>query len=144
MQISNNKIQQFENFIKDNCTNELDKCTLKHYFAGGIYAREMTLPSNFICTGAIHKYDHIVTISKGEGWLVDEFGGKREYQAPVTFETKKGTKRAIKTDTETIFTCYIKCESTNIDEVRNLLVCETVEDYNLFIEQEKLKIEANI
>lgn len=140
--IDKNVIENFETFIKQNYENVIDTFPLEHFFSGGIYARQMIIPAEAIATGAIHKYDHIVTISKGDGYLVDEFGGHREYKAPITFETKAGTKRAIQTITETIFTTYHKCDTTNIDEVRELLVCETVAEYNLFLEQEKLKIEG--
>jgi hypothetical protein len=34
-------------------------CPVRHYFAPGLYAREMTIPAGVTLTGAVHKTEHL-------------------------------------------------------------------------------------
>lgn len=124
------KILELENIIRDNCVNIVNGLTVKHYHSGGIYAREMTIPAGVVVTGAIHKFDHMATITKGRGFLVDEFGGMREFIAPITIESKKGVKRALYALEETVFTTYHICDEKEEAKIWKKLVCKTYVEYN--------------
>ena len=67
-------------------------CPIHHYFAGGIYAREMTLSAGVVVTGAVHRSEHLCTISQGK-LLVFTDGTVRELRAPFTFVSKPGAQR---------------------------------------------------
>ena len=69
-------------------------CPLKHTFAPGIYAREIFIPKDTLVVGKIHKHAHINIISKGIAEVVTEFGSVR-LEAPCTFVSEPGTKRAV-------------------------------------------------
>lgn len=79
------------------------ECPLKHYFAPGMYVREIFMPAGSIVVGKIHRHAHVNIISKGTGKVVTEFG-EFEYEAPYTFVSQPGTKRALATLTDTIWT----------------------------------------
>lgn len=76
-----------------------------HYFADGIYGREVTIPANTVVTGMVHKTEHINVVSKGEITVWTEDGMKR-LKAPFTFVSRPGTKRAGFTHEETVWTTF--------------------------------------
>lgn len=67
---------------------------LTHYFAPGLYLREMRMPKNAVLTGAVHKTEHICILSKGHVQVVTEYG-VLELIAPATIHSLPGAKRAI-------------------------------------------------
>ncbi len=38
----------------------------RHHFADGIYARELFIPAGVCLVGALHKTNHLFTVSQGE------------------------------------------------------------------------------
>jgi hypothetical protein len=63
-----------------------------HYFAVGLYAREITIPAGTLLTGKVHKAEHFNIISQGRivVWTED---GMREIAAPSLIISRPGTKR---------------------------------------------------
>lgn len=69
-------------------------CPVRHYFAPGLYAREMTIPKGVTVTGAVHKTEHLIVVSMGllrvsteEGW--------RDVAAGETITCRPGMKNAV-------------------------------------------------
>lgn len=89
-------------------------CPVKHYFAPGLYAREMTIPAGVVLTGAVHKTEHLCTISAGL-IAVDSGDGPVLIRAPYTFVSKPGVKRAGYAVETTVFTTYHATETTDLD-----------------------------
>jgi hypothetical protein len=88
----------------------LDQCTLKHYFTPiddkygcCTYAREMTIPKGTLIIGKIHRHEHLNIISKGKVSVATEFGTKY-LEAPCTFISEVGLKRAVVAEEDTIWT----------------------------------------
>ena len=89
-------------------------CPVKHYFSPGLYAREMTIPAGVVLTGAVHRTEHLCTISAGR--IVVESGhGPVELCAPCTFVSQPGIKRAGYAIEETVFTTYHATTTTDLD-----------------------------
>lgn len=123
--------------------HKIDVSIKNYHTENGLYAREMHMPKNTMLSGAIHKYDHLCILNIGRITVIDEFEGKRELTAPMIFVSKAGVKRAFFAMENTIFTTVHKC--TEIDELKiwECLVSRSYEEYSMFLEQEKLKLEAN-
>jgi quercetin dioxygenase-like cupin family protein len=88
----------------------LDQCTVKHYFTPidekygcCTYAREMTIPKGTLIIGKIHRHEHLNIISKGKVSVSTEFGTKY-LEAPCTFISEVGLKRAVIAEEDTIWT----------------------------------------
>lgn len=79
------------------------ECPLKHHFAPGMYAREIFIPAGTVVVGKIHRHAHINIIQQGLVKVVTEFG-EQVYAGPHTFVSQPGTKRALVTLTDTIWT----------------------------------------
>ena len=89
---------------------------INHYFADGVYAREMIIPANVVLTGAVHKTCHLSILSKGKIQVVsnDEV---IELSAPATILAKAGSKRAIHAIEESVWTNIHATNETDIDKI---------------------------
>ena len=96
---------------------------LIHYFAPGMYGREMTINAGVTIVGKIHKHAHINIISKGTIRVETEFGSAI-YKAPYTFISEPGTKRCVHAITETIWTTVHAVESTDLEEIEKEVIAE--------------------
>ena len=103
---------------------------IRHFFAGGLYAREMDAPKDTLIIGKMHKYKQINVISKGDISVLTENGWKR-LKAPFTFESPAGVKRAGYTHEDTIWTTFVATEETDIETIDEAL---TIGSYKQYIE----------
>lgn len=108
---------------------------LEHFFAQGLYARQLTIPKDCVLTGAIHKFEHINILAKGDMTVVTEEGPRR-IQAPCVMVSKPGTKRAGFAHEESVWITVHACEAKTEAEAEALLVTNSREDYERFLEQQ--------
>ena len=102
-----------------------------HYFAGGIYEREIFVPKGTIITGKVHLTEHLAKLTSG---MMTIFGDKEtgDYVAPKTFISKPGAKRAGYAHTDCFFsTFHAVGDETDIEALEKALVVDTVEQYQL-------------
>src|ERR1041385_4838966 len=78
---------------------------VRHYFAKGLYAREITIPQDVIAVGKIHKTQHINVLSSGEVTMLTEAGPLR-VSAPYTWVVEPGKKAAAYAHVETVWTSF--------------------------------------
>lgn len=45
-----------------------------HFFAPGMYLRELTIPTGMLMVGKIHKHAHFLMVLKGRAEVISEFG----------------------------------------------------------------------
>lgn len=100
----------------------------KHYFGGGIYARELWMPKNSVVTGKIHIKEHLCSIAYGDVTITDEFGSVR-VKGPCTFVGKPGSKRALFMHEDTLWTAYHTTDKLTVEEAEADIVTN---DYNVF------------
>ena len=93
----------------------------RHYFADGIYAREITIPKGALVTGKIHRTTHLNIVSKGRIAVVTE-DGEKVIEAPCTFVAQPGTKRAGFALEETVWTTIHASEETDLDKLEAELI----------------------
>ncbi|AVR10305.1 SET domain-containing protein-lysine N-methyltransferase [Burkholderia thailandensis] len=91
-------------------------CPVRHYFAPGMAAREMTVPAGVVLTGAVHRHEHLCTISKGR-IAVSTDDGMKVLSAPYTFVSRAGSKRVGYAIEETVWTTYHATDETDIDRL---------------------------
>lgn len=91
-------------------------CPIRHHFAPGVYAREMTLPAGVVITGAVHKTCHLSILSKGKIKLVSD-EDVVELSAPATILANAGTKRAIYAIEEAVWTNIHATNETDLDKL---------------------------
>lgn len=87
-----------------------------HHFAPGIYARELRIPAGTVLTGKTHKTTHLNVVSAGDITVWTE-GGMKRVQAPYTFVSQPGTKRAGLTHADTVWTTFHVTQETDLEKI---------------------------
>ena len=112
-----------------------------HYFADGMYARELFRPAGTILVGKVHKREHFYIVTKG---CVRVFmgDGARTYAAPSVIVSKPGTKRAVYALEDSVCMTVHRTDKTDLDEIEK----ELIEDdpKALFDARNKLKDQAKL
>jgi len=113
----------------------LDDMKYRHWFAPELYGREITMPANLALTTMIHASENIAILSKGSMTIYSE-AGTQYVEAPFTMITKIGTKRAIVTHSEVVFTT-IHSNPDNEKDIDKLVAKMTFKTEQDFIDYEQ-------
>ena len=66
----------------------------KHFFAPGMYLRELTVPAGMLIVGKIHKHEHFLLVLKGRAAVISEFG-RMTVEAGHISNSPAGVKRIV-------------------------------------------------
>jgi hypothetical protein len=113
-QARRNKLMELECAIKDQDTEVTIEPVI--YSAAGVYAREITIPAGTALVGEIHLKDQINVVSKGVIKVATE-EGVRVIEAPCTFVSPAGTKRAGFAMEDTVWTTFLATDKTEDKDV---------------------------
>lgn len=105
-----------------------ETCPVRHHFAPGQYAREMTLPAGMVVVGKIHKHAHINVISKGRVRVFTEHEGAQELCAPITFVSTPFTKRAVYVLEDTVWTTIHQTDKTDLAEIEAEIIATSFKE----------------
>lgn len=111
------------------------ECPLTHTFAPGSYARTIYVPKDTLIVTKIHKYAHLTILMQGSVLVATE-EGPVTYDAPRIMTTKAGTKRAIYTKTDVIWTTVHVTEKTDLDEIEDELIAKSYAEFDASQEPE--------
>lgn len=90
------------------------ECPVRHYFAPGMYAREITIPKGVTLVGAIHKTENLCILSKGKLQLVTE-GGTVVIEAPAIVTCKAEAKNAALALEDAVWTNFLPNPTNETD-----------------------------
>lgn len=102
-------------------------CPVRHIFAPGAYAREITLPKGALVIGKIHRHAHLNFITRGKVRVLTE-SGTRELTAPCTFVSEVGTKRVVYAIEETLWTTVHVTNETDLEKIEEFVIAKNYED----------------
>jgi hypothetical protein len=108
---------------------------LRHFFADGVYVREIFMPAGAVVVGHIHKHEHVAIMQTGDISIYDETGLQR-MKGPHTFISKAGIKRALYIHSNTLFTTIHRLRDPNerdLDALKKEYVAETIAEYEQFM-----------
>jgi hypothetical protein len=131
------KVQTLEYLIKEQPQIDIP---VEHYFAGGVYARQMTAPANSFFTGKIHKTQHLAMLVSGT-MIISDGNTHNTYTGPVMFVSNPGDKRAGVALTDCIFTTFHSIEEKPIEELEKELVADSIEEYNNYMKSLEKQVE---
>lgn len=117
-----------ESIVREGLDVGPESCPVRHHFAPGSYAREMTLPAGLVVVGKIHKHAHINVISKGRVLVFTEQEGVLELAAPCTFVSSPGTKRVVAVQEETVWTTVHVTDKTDLAEIEAEVIATDFEE----------------
>jgi hypothetical protein len=67
-------------------------CPVFHYFAPGLYVRELHMQAGTLAIGHKQKFPHLNILIKGKILMLESGGVQKEYAAPMTFMGMPGRK----------------------------------------------------
>lgn len=93
----------------------------RHWFADGMYCRELFRPAGTVIVGKIHKREHFYIVLSGEVTVVSD--GKRErIQAPRIIVSAPGTKRAVYAHVDSICITVHRTFETDLEAIERELI----------------------
>jgi hypothetical protein len=98
------------------------ECPLKHYFAPGIYLREIFMPAGTIVIGKIHKTEHLNLIESGSVSIVHDDGASEILCAPHTFVSKPGVQKVLYIREDTVWRTIHPTEERDLERLESLLI----------------------
>lgn len=110
------KLVEFEQVCKSVESEAGVEIEPKVYSADGVYAREIFIPKGTALVGEIHLKAQINVVSKGKIRVATEEGVK-EIEAPCTFVSPAGTKRAGYVLEDTVWTTFLPTDKVSDEEV---------------------------
>jgi hypothetical protein len=130
----------------------LEDCTLTHYFAPidekygcGTYARQMFIPKGTVIIGKIHRHQHLNFILQGKVSVATEFG-KKYFEAPCTFISEIGLKRAVYAEEDTIWTTVHLTAHTgkeNLDKIEDEVIAPSYDQMGFIASVDDLMVLKN-
>lgn len=66
----------------------------RHFFAPGMYMRELIVPAGMLMVGKIHKHAHFLMVLKGKAEVISEFG-RQMVEAGHLSVSPAGVKRVV-------------------------------------------------
>lgn len=87
-----------------------------HYFANGMYAREVHRPAGTLIVGKIHKHEHLFIVTKGQIIVWTENGMVR-MTAPYVHVSKPGTKRVTLAEVDSSAMTVHRTDNTDLEEI---------------------------
>ena len=142
--------EKVDRLERANCELPQVDCPIRHYFAPGLYAREITIPAGTTVTGAVHRTENLVVVSMGRMLIVTE-DGKREVRAGDTIVCPAGMKNAVVALEDSRWTNFL-ANPDNITDLDQLVevfteskACELLggsQNRQLLAQEEKKKLEA--
>lgn len=95
-------------------------CPVRHYFAPGMYAREIRIPKGTALVGAVHKTENLAVLSAGRLRLVTD-SGTVEIAAPHTLTVKPGQKNCAVALEDAVWTNFFPTDETDPDKLVEIL-----------------------
>lgn len=120
------KILAFQEAVA-RCPSTMHELVPRHHFAPGAYARELFVPAGRLVVGKIHKHAHINVLSMGRCTVFTE-DGLVELEAPATFVSSPGTKRAVLTHTDIVWTTVHATNETDLAKLEFELIVPSYDE----------------
>lgn len=100
--------------------------TPNHYFAPGMYGRELPIPADSYVIGKIHKHQHITILMSGTA-TINTDKGMQTITGPHVWVSQVNAKRILHTVTDCVFFTVHATNETDLD----LLEAELIEPETL-------------
>lgn len=100
--------------------------TTNHYFAPGVYTRELFIPAGTVLTGKIHRHEIMNVLVSGTIRVTTDDGIER-LTGPLIFNSQAGTKKAGFTETDVIWLNIHPTKLTDLEEIEKEFIAPSFE-----------------
>lgn len=110
---------------------------LRHFFAKGVYLRQMCGPKGTVATGKIHNFTQIHIILVGDVTIVTVGTGERiRVKGPHIWTAPAGAKRACYFHEDTVWCEVHGTDKTDLDEIEDEFISQTFEEFDQLLLKE--------
>lgn len=95
-----------------------------HYFAGGMYCREVKRCKDALIVGKVHKKEHFYVVASGTVAISQEGEKAKEVTGPAVIKSAPGTKRAVLALTDAVCMTFHRVDCETVAEAEAELVEE--------------------
>jgi hypothetical protein len=121
--VMHERIMRFEALLK---TLPQVDIPVEHFFASGVYVRQIRIPKDTFLTGAVYREPHIHFVLQGEMDVATENGVVR-VTAPHTFVSPPGIKRAGYAHEDTVWAAAFRTDDTDPEAIMAALTVNLFE-----------------
>jgi hypothetical protein len=93
-----------------------------HYFADGMYCREVPRPAGALVVGKVHKKEHFYIVATGIVTITGPNEAPRTIEGPKIMVSHPGTKRAVFAHTDAVCITVHRTDKTDLEEIEAELV----------------------
>lgn len=119
------KVEDIEDILRCLPPVQLD---MEHYFAAGVYARELLIPAGTMLTGKVHLRDQLNILTMGKITVTTDQGAVI-VRAPHVFVSPAGTKRAAYAHTDCVWLTILATDLTDPEEIEKTFTVSTEQEY---------------
>jgi mannose-6-phosphate isomerase-like protein (cupin superfamily) len=92
-----------------------------HYFADGMYGRELVQPAGTVVVGKVHKREHFFIVTKGSLQIACD-GETMTVRAPCVIVSSPGTQRALFAMEDSVYMTVHRTNKKNLDKIERELI----------------------
>lgn len=115
-----------------------DTAPVNHFFAYGVYGREMTIPKGVTVIGKIHKYQTLNILLEGE-LLVSANNKTETIKAPCVIVGEPGTQRMGKALSDVRWICIHPTHEKDLGKIEDKFIAKSLDDPELLDEIKRLE-----
>lgn len=93
---------------------------VEHHFGGGVYAKEMHMPVDYVLLHHKHEFDHLSVLAKGSIELIID-GKKQVIHAPACLTIAAHLHHGVKSLTDVVWYCIHATNCTDENEIDEIL-----------------------
>ncbi len=94
----------------------------RHYFADGMYCRELWRPAGCLIVGKVHRKEHFYIVARGEVTVTWDGRAPERVVGPKVFVSPVGTKRAVLAHTDATCITVHRCSERDLEKIERELV----------------------
>ena len=94
----------------------------RHYFADGMYCREVARPAGALIVGKVHKREHFYMVVQGAVAVIQDGAERKVYHAPAVIVSKPGTKRAVLALEDSVCLTVHRTDKTDLADIEAELI----------------------
>lgn len=98
-------------------------CPIDHFFASGVYVRQMSAPAGTLIVGHEHRFEHVCILLKGSMTVATPEGVKT-VSAPLTFIAPPGRKVALVLE-DIVFHNVHATDERDLDKIEEQIVIKS-------------------
>jgi quercetin dioxygenase-like cupin family protein len=94
---------------------------IEHHFGGGVYAKGMRLPANYVIGKHTHAFDHLSILAHGSVELMVD-GEVTVVDAPACLAIKANKEHCVRALTDVLWYCIHATDCTDADKIDEILL----------------------